>query len=100
MNLWTQDRESSQPWSMNTFQEHINNVTGSPAAFDLMWAHMQKIIGEQLLILPFLHKPLEQPLLLEAALLGWHHCLTAHLQLTMLPCQLLVLYSTLTTPHN
>lgn len=45
VNLWTQDRESSQPWSMNTFQEHINNVTGSPAAFDLMWAHMQKIIG-------------------------------------------------------
>ena len=46
VNLWTQDREMSQPWSMSTFQEHINNVTGSRAAYDSMWAHMQRIIGE------------------------------------------------------
>jgi hypothetical protein len=46
VNLWTQDREASQPWSMHTFQEHINKVTGSTASFDRMWARMQKIIGE------------------------------------------------------
>lgn len=45
VNLWTQDREASQPWSVHTFQEHINNVTGSTASFDRMWARMQKIIG-------------------------------------------------------
>lgn len=48
MNLWTQDREMSQPWSMHTFQEHINNETSSAATFDRMWAQMQKIIGKQL----------------------------------------------------
>lgn len=48
VNLWTQDREMSQPWSMHTFQTHIHNVTGSAATFDRMWAQMQKIIGEQL----------------------------------------------------
>ena len=47
MNLWTQDREMSQPWSMSTFQEHINNVTGNRAAYDSMWTHMQRIIGEK-----------------------------------------------------
>ncbi len=46
VNLWTQDREASQPWSINTFQDHINNATGSSTAFDVMWAHMQKIIGK------------------------------------------------------
>lgn len=45
VNLWTQDREVSQPWSMHTFQTHIHNVTGSAATFDRMWAQMQKIIG-------------------------------------------------------
>ncbi|KAL3152177.1 hypothetical protein ABBQ32_001268 [Trebouxia sp. C0010 RCD-2024] len=45
VNLWTQDRELSQPWSLNTFQDHITNVTGSAATFDRMWAQMQKIIG-------------------------------------------------------
>ena len=48
MNLWTQDREMSQPWSMHTFQDHINNETGSAAAFDRMWAQMQKIVGKVL----------------------------------------------------
>ena len=48
MNLWTQDREMSQPWSMHTFQDHINNETGSAAAFDRMWAQMQKIVGQLL----------------------------------------------------
>ena len=51
VNLWTQDREASQPWSLSTFQNHINEASGSTAAFDRMWAHMQKIIG-QLLCLP------------------------------------------------
>ncbi len=46
VNLWTQDREASQPWSMHTFQDHINNVTGTTASFDRMWARMQNIIGE------------------------------------------------------
>lgn len=48
MNLWTQDREISQPWSMRTFQDHINNETSSAAVFDRMWAQMQKIVGELL----------------------------------------------------
>ena len=47
MNLWTQDREMSQPWSMHDFQDHINNETSSAATFDAMWAQMQKIIGTQ-----------------------------------------------------
>lgn len=53
MNLWTQNREMSQPWSMHTFQEHINNQTGSAAAFDSMWAQMQKIIGTLLRLLQY-----------------------------------------------
>ena len=48
VNLWTQDREMSQPWSMSTFQDHINNVTGSSTAYNNMWSQMQKIIGEYL----------------------------------------------------
>lgn len=52
VNLWTQDREASQPWSLSTFQNHINDVSGSTAAFDRMWADMQKIIGQILKILP------------------------------------------------
>lgn len=51
VNLWTQNREMSQPWSMHTFQGHINNETGSAAAFDSMWAQMQKIIGTALHLL-------------------------------------------------
>ena len=46
VNLWTQDREMSQPWSMHTFQSHINNETGSAVTFDRMWTQMQKIVGE------------------------------------------------------
>ena len=48
VNLWTQDRELSQPWSMRTFQDHINNVTASAPTFDRMWAQMQKIVGKHL----------------------------------------------------
>ena len=55
VNLWTQDREMSQPWSMHTFQSHINNETGSAAAFDRMWAQMQRIIGEHS---PYMNCPL------------------------------------------
>lgn len=45
VNLWTQDRESSQPISMSTFQQHINTETGTNATFDSMWTQMQTIIG-------------------------------------------------------
>ena len=48
MNLWTQDREASQPISMATFQQHINAESGSNATFDSMWARMQTIIGKHI----------------------------------------------------
>ena len=59
VNLWTQDREASQPISMATFQNHINAESGSNAPFDSMWARMQTIIGKYVaastLLLPMWH---------------------------------------------
>lgn len=45
VNLWTQDRESSQPISMSTFKQHLTAETGTNATFDAMWKQMQAIIG-------------------------------------------------------
>ncbi|KAK9830487.1 hypothetical protein WJX72_011998 [[Myrmecia] bisecta] len=45
VNLWTQDRHSSQPWDVDRYRAYLQETTGSPAAFDKVWGGVQRALG-------------------------------------------------------
>ncbi|KAK9832730.1 hypothetical protein WJX81_005345 [Elliptochloris bilobata] len=45
VNLWRLDRGQARTWSVADLRVYLGNVTGSPAAFDGLWAAMQRSIG-------------------------------------------------------
>jgi len=48
VNLW-RNRRDAVIWKVDDFEVHLRTETGSSAAFDALWAAVQRLIGAQLI---------------------------------------------------